>query len=76
MNEDSEKAAGPTRSMSAQDFALWGVQDVAFVKRVVVNDEIGWSIHGADGTHIGLAPERALAFAAVLQHDLEPLSVH
>jgi hypothetical protein len=76
MTETPEKSQEPTRSMSAQDFALWGVQDVAFVKQVIINDEVGWSIHGADGTPIGLAPERDLAFAAVVQHDLEPLSVH
>jgi hypothetical protein len=62
--------------MTANDFAMWGMQDVAYIKRVVVNDEVGWSIHGADGTSIGLAPDRDLAFAAVRQHDLEPISVH
>ncbi len=76
MNKDSHKTPGPSRTMSAQDFALWGMQDVAYIKRVVINDEVGWSIHGADGTNIGLAQDRALAFAAVRQHDLEPVSVH
>ena len=64
------------RAMSAADLASWGVPDVAYVKRVVVNDEVGWSIHAADGTHVGLASTRDLAFAAVRQHDLEPYSVH
>lgn len=66
----------PQRSMSQSDFALWGMPEVAFVKRVQVNDEIGWSIHAADGTHMGLAPSRDLAFAAIKQHELEPVSVH
>lgn len=76
MNENSQRTPNPTRSMSAQDLALWGMQDVAYIKRVVVNDETGWSIHGADGTNIGMAHDRDLAFAAVRQHDLEPVSVH
>lgn len=62
--------------MSAADFARWGLQDVAYIKRVTVNDEIGWAIFAADGNHMGVAPDRELAFAAVRQHDLEPYSVH
>ena len=82
MNESPESDAPnivrpqPTRAMSLQDFALWGIQDVAYVRRMVVNDEVGWSIHAADGNRIGFAPERSLAMAAILQNDLEPLSVH
>jgi hypothetical protein len=77
MNEDSHKTAqNPTRGMSAHDFASWGVEDIAYIKRVVTNEQVGWSIHGADGASIGLAHDRDLAFAAVRQHDLEPMSVH
>jgi len=77
MNEETpSRLINPSRGMTAQDFALWGVQDVAYIKRVMSEDEVSWSIHSADGNNIGLAHERELAFAAVRQHDLEPLSVH
>lgn len=77
MNDANEThRPSPARGMSVADLAVWGVPDVAFVKRVVVDDEIGWSIHAADGTQMGLAPSRELAFAAILQHELEPVSVH
>lgn len=62
--------------MSPTDFAAWGLPELAFVKRVLVNDQPGWSIHSADGTAIGIAPSREIAFAAIIQHELEPLSVH
>ncbi|HLO79025.1 MAG TPA: DUF1150 family protein [Magnetospirillum sp.] len=62
--------------MSEADFASWGLPEVAFVKRITVNNTVGWSIHAADGTQMGLAPSRDLAFAAVKQHELEPVSVH
>lgn len=62
--------------MSAADFAAWGTPGLAFVKRVTVNEETSWAIHAADGTAIGVAPSRALAFAAIIQHELEPMSVH
>jgi hypothetical protein len=64
------------RPMSEADFAHWGVPQVAFVKRIIVDDVAGWSIHAADGTQMGLAPSRDLAFAAIKQHELEPVSVH
>lgn len=78
MNELNKNVsgAGDLRHMTPRDLAMWGMQDIAFVKQVTVDDEPGWSIHAADGTHMGIAPDRDLAFAAVRQHDMEPVSVH
>ncbi len=64
------------RHISTRDLALLGMQDVAFIKRVAVNDEIGFSIHAADGTQMALMTDREIAFAAVRQHGMEPVSVH
>ena len=64
------------RHMSPRDLALFGVQDLAFVKAISVNDEIGYAIHAADGTQMAVVTDRDIAFAAVRQHGLEPVSVH
>jgi hypothetical protein len=64
------------RQMSTRELALFGMQDIAYVKRAVVNDAPGYTIHAADGTQIAAFAEREVAFATVRQHDLEPLSVH
>jgi hypothetical protein len=42
----------------------------------LVNGVAAFSIHAADGTQIGIAPNRDVAFAAVVQHELEPVSLH
>ncbi|HEY1507267.1 MAG TPA: DUF1150 family protein [Stellaceae bacterium] len=63
------------REMSPQDFALVGVQQLAYIKPTVVNGISSFSIHAADGTQIGMAPSRDIAFAAVKQHELEPVSL-
>jgi len=77
MNEDTlRRQTSPSKAMSAQDLAVWGLEDVAYVKRVRINDEFGWSIHGADGVNLGLSHDRDQAFAAIRQNDLEPVSVH
>ena len=64
------------QSMSQADFALWGKTHVAYVKHVQRADAAGWAIHAADGAPMGMAPSRDLAFAAIKQHEMEPLSVH
>jgi hypothetical protein len=66
----------PIRNMSARELALFGMQDLAYIKRVVINDVVGYAVHAADGTQIAVLPDRNVAFATVRQHDLEPLSVH
>ncbi|MEO5374038.1 MAG: DUF1150 domain-containing protein [Alphaproteobacteria bacterium] len=73
---DSKPPRAMERVMSDDDLAQWGLQNVAFVKRVVVDNEVAWSIHAANGTEMGVAPRRDLAFAAIRQYDLEPFSVH
>jgi hypothetical protein len=64
------------RHMSSRELALFGMQDLAYIKPVVVNDVSGYAVHAADGTQIAVLPNREVAFATVRQHDLEPLSVH
>jgi len=64
------------RQMSPTDLMRLGVPQVAYVKTVFENDAVRYEIHAADGSHMGSAPDRDLAFAAIRQHDLEPVSVH
>jgi len=64
------------RHMSPRELALFGMQDMAYIKRVIVDDVAGYAVHAADGTQIAVLPDRNVAFATVRQHDLEPLSVH
>lgn len=64
------------RLMSAHELALFGMQDLAYIKRVADDAAPGWAVHAADGTQIAVLADREVAFATVRQHDLEPLSVH
>jgi hypothetical protein len=64
------------RQITPQDFAAMGMQQVAYIRPAVVNGVTAFTIHAADGTQIGIAPSRDIAFAAVLQHELEPVSLH
>ena len=64
------------RQISSQDFMAFGVNDLAYIKVVDVDGSTGYAIHAADGTPLTVMQEREAAFAAVRQHELEPVSVH
>ena len=64
------------RLMSPQELGRFGMQNIAYVKRIIINDEAGYAVHAADGTPITVLPDRALAFATVRMHDIVPVSVH
>ena len=62
--------------ISPSEFAQLGIEQIAYVKQVVVNGVVGYAVHAADGTQIALLPNRELAAATLTQHDMEALSVH
>lgn len=63
-------------AMSQTDFATLGLNDIAFVKPIEVEGKAAFGIHAADGTPMAIFPNHDVAFAAIRQHDLEPVSVH
>lgn len=62
--------------LSMEQLAQLGVSQIAYVKPIMVNGEHGFAIHAADGTPMALAGNREVAMAAILQHEMHPLSVH
>jgi hypothetical protein len=64
------------RQMSSRELAFFGMQDLAYVKAVLIDGATAFAVHAADGTQITVLPDREIALATVRQHDLEPLSVH
>ncbi len=66
----------PFQQISTRDFAALGVADLAFVKPVTMDGGTVFAIHAADGTQMAMLGDREVAFAAIRQHGLEPVSVH
>jgi hypothetical protein len=64
------------RHMTTDQLGALGMSHIAYVKAVVVNGMAGFAIHAADGTPMALADDRATAMAAIVQHEMLPLSVH
>jgi hypothetical protein len=64
------------RHLSEQQLAVLGVSHIAYLKPVVVDGVKGFAIHAADGTPMAVAGDRDIAVAAIVQHEMLPLSVH
>lgn len=63
--------------MSSGDFAAYGLTDVAYVRPFKNEDgEVAYAIHAADGRAVAIMADRDVAFAAIRQNELEPVSVH
>ena len=63
-------------NLTDQDLTLLGIEQLAYVKPITVKGDSLFSVHAADGTEIAVIADRDVAFAAVRQHSLEPVSVH
>jgi len=62
--------------LSQQDFLLLGINDLAYVKKALQDEREVFEIHSADGGTITAMASHDIAFAAVRQNGMEPLSVH
>ena len=63
--------------ISRSDFLMFGMDDVAYIKRV--KDDKGenqFAIYAADGTEIVMMEHREAAVAAIRHHEMEPVSLH
>lgn len=68
----------PPLSLDAadQDFLTYGIQDLAYIRRVSVGEDVSYMIHAADGTPISTMEDHTSAIAAVLTNGLEPSAIH
>ena len=73
---DAAQAAIALRNLSVTDWARFGVQEIAYIRPMLLNGVRAMAIHAADGTPIGAAPNAELAIAAILQHEMAPALLH
>jgi len=64
------------RHISTEQLARLGMQQIAYVKPVVVNGTAAFAIHAADGTPMAIAGGFDVAVAAIVQHEMVPAQVH
>lgn len=69
--------SSPIRQMSQAELAALAVNHVAYIKFVPTpQGPAQYEVFNADGTALAKFEDREIAFAAVRQNDMEPVSVH
>lgn len=64
------------RRLSIEQLAQLGVEQIAYVKPVMMNGARAYAIHAADGSPMAVAEDRDLALAAIIQHEMVATLVH
>jgi len=64
------------RALTPEQFSHLGAGHIAYVRPIRQDGEAAFAIHGADGAQIAVAPDAEVAYAAIRQHEMEPLSLH
>ncbi len=64
------------KTLTQAEWAAFMLNQIAYIKEVSENGQSAFGIFAADGTPLAMIADRDSAFAAVRQHDLEPMSVH
>jgi hypothetical protein len=60
------------RQITTDQLAQLGVSHLAYIKPVTVGGEDVFAIHAADGTPMAVAPNRELAWGAIIEHEMGP----
>ncbi len=64
------------RQITTDQLAQLGVSRMAYIKPVTVGGEDVFAIHAADGTPMAVAPNRELAWGAIIEHEMVPALVN
>ena len=78
MNKDAQKIASTETALhfSNQDFADWGLADVAYIKPLKIEGRTFYGVFAANGQQLGLMEDQGAAFTALFENDLEPVALH
>jgi len=64
------------RTLSPAALGRLGLEQVAYVKPVILNGARAFAIHAADGTPMAVAQDHGLAVAAIVQNEMVPAQLH
>ncbi len=65
------------RSLDARQLAGFGVEHIAYIKKVQIADGLtGFGIFSADGRPVAVAETMEMAQAVIRQNELEPVHIH
>lgn len=63
------------KSLSAQDFLNFGLQQVAYIRPIKVDSRDAYVLHAADGTALSVMDTLGTAQELARHNDLEPVTI-
>ena len=76
MNIQQDTIQKALRELSPQDFLSFGMQDIAYVREVEIDGQVGYAVHAADGTPLSVMDSMAEATTLIHHNDLETVILH
>jgi len=73
--EESGEADAVALASTQIDLARLGLNQLAYVRRAIVDEQPIWGIYSAAGHPLGAAPTLEQAWGAIMQNDLQPVFV-
>lgn len=64
------------RTITIEDLALLGAEEIVYVKPVTVDSKIAFSVNRADGRPVALVDDFETAIASAIENEFFPMSVH
>lgn len=64
------------RHLTQDQLMQLGMAHLAYVKPVLLDGQMAFAIHAADGSPMAVAADCDLAVAAIVQHEMQPALVH
>lgn len=62
-------------ALSVRDFQNFGLHQIAYVRAVTEKGKTQYGIYAADGEVISVVPTKDKAVGAIIQNDLEPITL-
>ncbi|MCB9983763.1 MAG: DUF1150 family protein [Rhodospirillales bacterium] len=76
MIENQKTLPQNLRNISPQDFLSYGMQGVAYVRKIQVDEREGFAVHAADGTPLSVMDSLQEALYLIHHNDMDSALLH
>lgn len=64
------------RQITDEDFREFGLEQIAYIRPLQVDEQSVFAVHGADGSPLSVMESFEEAQAIIIHHDMKPVTVH
>lgn len=73
--QNSKSLDRDLKNISLQEFLNFGIRDVAYIRKIDIENKTAYAIHAADGTPLTIMETLDSALLAVRHNDLEAVTI-